>query len=838
MDPVTALGLLASISTLLKASKGALDLIQSFKDAERDFADLATNLERFHESLEGFNRVFRSRQAKHSISEAVLRKVIDEGKENMAEVEKRLNQIHKSESSTLRRARFLQYRSRLDALKTRIHTLSAQLHGFITLVHAETFLAACNQNPQLLEACAEAVEETDSNFLLPEAEIPQPAGTLTKSRSHTSLSSGGTSVATDTGSARTGSISSSTSSEMMLKQVNKQGRRSSISRALDLDRGRLVVRRSCRHDCFCRCHDQPGTPDAKKGFSKFGARIFHESNVPNVECSDPSCAGAQQKTSISASSFKRAMSQLMSSNTVKIHYRMNTYRTVPEGSNAMRYIKQGNLEKLKAAVQSGEATPWDTAPDGWSLLHTAAYARQLETVQYLVALGAETETADFAARKPVDLAFLKSVGVDGTQVEKDIVQIFSKEDDCTADYDFTPIHIAVLELYDPTDNERPTLEQLIDFVDTANNAPADTDWARWKSKYQRRSPLYLAIIEQFRASAAENPNTSKVIHNLTDQKDRMFHWTPLHWASATGQRAKMKTLVENGADPFIQSNLNFTIIHSAVESNARETLSYALEIARRYPDQLRIDHVNVWGETALMMAAQGCRVECVQLLLDTGADRNIRQENQQVALHYAGLSDRGNLRRETVALICGDVTTSTSVAKLEIDAQDEDGKPPIFDFLDDVECLMIFVRHGARLDLSDNEGNTILHHACIQGQTKSLKALLPLLEKCKNIIDQANEAGNTALFEALRHENIKCALILLKNEDIRVGDTFCPDGWAPVHYAAKLGNISLLKAILTHSSFVRGMRTRDGKTARVVAMEAGSWAGEVKELLNAHNSVI
>ncbi|KAL4939169.1 ankyrin repeat-containing domain protein [Aspergillus oleicola] len=296
----------------------------------------------------------------------------------------------------------------------------------------------------------------------------------------------------------------------------------------------------------------------------------------------------------------------------------------------------------------------------------------------------------------------------------------------------------------------------------------------------------------------------------------------------------MKILVENGADPFIQSNSN----HSAVESNAEETLAYALEISTRYLDQLGINQANVWGETALMMAAQGCRVGCVELLLHAGADRDVRQENEQVALHYAGLSDRAELRRETVSLICDRRNDPT--AELEIDAQDEDGRPPIFDFLDGGECLMILRSHGARLDLSDNTGNTVFHHACIQGESKSLKRLLAMLDtdERNNIVQQSNDAGNTALIEALRHENANCALVLLASKDIDLGNMVGQEGWAAVHCAARMGDALLLKAVLMHPSFVRGMKTDDGKTARVVAMEAGKWSGEVKQLLNAHNSVI
>jgi len=197
---------------------------------------------------------------------------------------------------------------------------------------------------------------------------------------------------------------------------------------------------------------------------------------------------------------------------------MNTYRMVPEGSDAMRFVKHGNLEKLKMEILSGQATIWDTAPDGWSLLHTAAYARQLPIVKYLFELGADTDAADLGARKPADLALLKAFGEDATRTEEAIVEVFSKKDDYISDFDFTPIHIATLDLYDEDDRERPTLSQVIDFVDEANNASPGTNWSTWRSKHKNRSPLYLSIIEQFRNSAFEKGATHKVIHNLLDQK--------------------------------------------------------------------------------------------------------------------------------------------------------------------------------------------------------------------------------------------------------------------------------------------------------------------------------
>ena len=69
----------------------------------------------------------------------------------------------------------------------------------------------------------------------------------------------------------------------------------------------------------------------------------------------------------------------MSSRSIKVRYDLNTYRMVSEGSNAMRYVKHGNLEKLKTCIRTGEATLWDTAPDGWSLLHVSGIIEDYET---------------------------------------------------------------------------------------------------------------------------------------------------------------------------------------------------------------------------------------------------------------------------------------------------------------------------------------------------------------------------------------------------------------------------------------------------------------------------
>ena len=163
-----------------------------------------------------------------------------------------------------------------------------------------------------------------------------------------------------------------------------------------------------------------------------------------------------------------------------------------------------------------------------------------------------------------------------------------------------------------------------------------------------------------------------------------------------------------------------------------------------------------------------------------------------------------------------------------------DGRRLIFDFLDDSECLETLITHRARLDLLDTSGKSLYHHACIQNESAGLKPLLRLSPE-SHLVTVKDHDGNTALIESLRHGIVESAMVLLKLDD--VGDVVDQGGWSTVHYAARLGNVDVLEAVLRHPNFVKGMRTIDGETAQTVAMEAGDWCGKVKELLRNYNSI-
>lgn len=128
----------------------------------------------------------------------------------------------------------------------------------------------------------------------------------------------------------------------------------------------FVTRRSCHYNCHCQCHEMAAEQPKR--------RLTSGSKSRRLQCTDPTCVGNEFSEAAAeeySRSFRKVMTFFMSAKNVDVRYNLKTFRMIPEGSDAMRYVKHGNLEKLKGCIESGEATIWDTAPDGWSLLHAS-----------------------------------------------------------------------------------------------------------------------------------------------------------------------------------------------------------------------------------------------------------------------------------------------------------------------------------------------------------------------------------------------------------------------------------------------------------------------------------
>ncbi len=135
MDPITAIGLVASLSSLISASNSLLTLMKNFRDGDNEFRELVKDVSFFEEALKGFDRVLRSRQARHDVSPEVLADALKEASGTIQDIEKRLYQISKYDVSAIRRMKWIQNKSSFKRLHDRIKDQNTLLHSFLQLVH-------------------------------------------------------------------------------------------------------------------------------------------------------------------------------------------------------------------------------------------------------------------------------------------------------------------------------------------------------------------------------------------------------------------------------------------------------------------------------------------------------------------------------------------------------------------------------------------------------------------------------------------------------------------------------------------------------------------------------
>ena len=584
---------------------------------------------------------------------------------------------------------------------------------------------------------------------------------------------------------------------------------------------------SCLQGCACKCHAQ--SYQWPEGLSAKAGRLFYESNPRFTRrCSDARCRAGKIRSKITfvypSSMVKNVVSFLMLSKGFKVKFQLKTQRLQPPLAPVIQSVLAGDLKGVKRSIEAGDATPSDILSDGWTLTHTAAYWGHLEIVNYLLKMGADTTIGEVGARTASDFAKIRSLHIASTARQQALAAEFPNSVDFKINFEFTPIHVAVLDEYDSDDLERPALNELLEFVDQANNAPAGEDWAAWRRKYRQRSPLYCDIIETFRLAGSKSKKSEKIIVHLKDQPDAQG-WTPFLWAAYTGRVKHLETLIRYGADPFTISPKGRSALHQAAESKSADVMKFVLAIPPWEEESLDINHPDYWGETPLHIAASGS-VACAQLLLQKGAKRDALQVENQTPLHYAAYASETE-RLRMVELLSEDCGS-------HIKAVDDDGCTAAFYYVEDVGCLKLLAQRGADLTDLDPTGKTLIHHACIKDQPESLRFLIQAMGKAHATV--RDRSGVAPMAHALQNGSASCAKLLL-DEELHEG-THGSDGWHLIHHAARIGDLEFLKAVVGHKTFRRCRKTDDGKTSAEVAMRAGTWKGIVKELLLQHDTKV
>uniref|UniRef100_A0A0G4FVZ8 Uncharacterized protein n=1 Tax=Chromera velia CCMP2878 TaxID=1169474 RepID=A0A0G4FVZ8_9ALVE len=227
------------------------------------------------------------------------------------------------------------------------------------------------------------------------------------------------------------------------------------------------------------------------------------------------------------------------------------------------------------------------------------------------------------------------------------------------------------------------------------------------------------------------------------------------------------------------------------------------------------------GWTALMLACERGDTQIVRLLLDAGAEVNLAAEGGWTALMAGGKG--GTL----------DVVRALIEAGADVNAERSFKETALFDICSQsgpstrnvnlFELVNQLVKAGARTDLTNHKGDSLLHFACRQGEEEVVELLL----KKGASVDLANMEGVTCLMEACQNGHTEVVQVLLKAKaDLKAVDR---SGCNALMLACKAGHTGIVRALVEDAGADVNIKAGGGWTALMFASQGPN--GELVRLL-------
>ncbi|XP_069690714.1 transient receptor potential channel pyrexia-like [Periplaneta americana] len=240
-------------------------------------------------------------------------------------------------------------------------------------------------------------------------------------------------------------------------------------------------------------------------------------------------------------------------------------------------------------------------------------------------------------------------------------------------------------------------------------------------------------------------------------------YTPLETACFHNSYRVAKLLLENGAKANVEKEGAYcgTPLHSAVKSNAIECVQLLLaEGADR-------DSTKAGGMSPLHIAAEMGHLHCLKILLDGGVDANFNPpDSKNTALHLAA----------------------------------EGGFS---------ECVSLLLSKGANADIRNFKGQTALHLAA---RIQSIECVEVLLKRDRNCANAKDNDRRTPLHSAVG-KNLNASeiteLLIKAGAHVNEADIY---GYTPLHVAALNENSQCVQILINHGADV-SMRTKGGNSA-------------------------
>ncbi|XP_047439714.1 serine/threonine-protein phosphatase 6 regulatory ankyrin repeat subunit C-like [Mugil cephalus] len=502
----------------------------------------------------------------------------------------------------------------------------------------------------------------------------------------------------------------------------------------------------------------------------------------------------------------------------------------------------GHVEVVKLLV-SHSADVMCKDKRGYTSLHAAAASGQIDVVKYLLRLGVEADEPNVFGNTALHMACYTGQDTVATELVNCGANINQPNY-----HGNTPLHLAAA-----SSSGVLCLELLV-------NNGADVNIQNKEGK----SSLHIAAMYgRFTGSQILIQNGSEI-----DCVD-MHGNSPLHVAARYGQELLISTLLTNGAEKTRQGVHGMLPLHLAslygFPDCCRKLLSNGqfyntmptLTVGPTPAVGFDINTLDDHGRTCLHAAASGGNVECLNLLLNSGAELDIKDDLGRSPLHYAAAN--GNSQ----------CTVSLVRAGAEVNELDVTGCSPLHytaashtfcggeseqDLIVEKEqeaslCLDYLLDNGANPTLKNSKGYSAVHYAAAYGNKQHLELLLEISFNCleeaeSNIpvsplhlaayyghcealhllcetlvsLDVRDIEGQTALHLAAQRGFSTCVDVLLKHQASYTLKEH-KHKWTPLHAAAAEGQVDCLLLLVNgeQSADIIDSPDTQGQTALMLA---------------------
>ncbi|XP_067431652.1 ankyrin repeat and death domain-containing protein 1B [Thunnus thynnus] len=279
-----------------------------------------------------------------------------------------------------------------------------------------------------------------------------------------------------------------------------------------------------------------------------------------------------------------------------------------------------------------------------------------------------------------------------------------------------------------------------------------------------------------------NKHTEEETDNSFDNKEMLLDAEKQFMEAAKNNDVETMKTLGKGLNANARNVDNRTALHYAVAGKNTEAVQLLLQ--RR----VKVDQKDKYGVAPIHLAAWFGSLEILKLLVRSGAEQKIDNEEGQNIMHCAAI----NNHTEILEYIVDDLQMK------ELDKDDESGQRA-FALAAEHGCVemleLLMEPHYNMATMKPNKrGDTPLHLAARKGHLDAVQLLLQSFDTR----DEVNMDGETALYQAADNGQEECVLALLEagcNPDI-LTTAKC----SALHPVSKRGDTSLVQLLLEYKA--------------------------------------